>query len=245
MQQKTAPGHGLRQLGRFALIEQFAFIHQQHVAALFCFVEVGGAPEDQHPVTRQLVHHLPQLAAGNRVHAHAGFIQQEHLRFAHQRAGQPQLLLHPAGKFARQPVGERAEGSKRQQTLEGFLPGFAGNAAQIGIQVQVFHYRQIFVQTKLLRHIAEYAVERRVVFDRIEAKHAGTAFIRLQQSRQHPHQRGFARAVRPHQPGHIAFLDRTVQRRDRRFSHSREAFDQIIELDNRIIHVVPRRLRSR
>ncbi len=191
------------------------------------------------------MHHLPQFTAGNRVHADAGFIQQQHLRFAHQRAGQPQFLLHPAGELARQPVGERAERGKFQQAGEGFLPGFAGDAAQVGVQVEVFHHRQVFVQTKLLRHIAEYAVERRVVFDRIESKHAGTAFIRLQQSRQHPHQRGFTRAVRPHQPGHIAFLNRTIQRCDRRFSHSREAFDQIVELDNRVIHVVPRRLRSR
>ena len=46
VQQEAAPGHALRQRRRLALIEQFAFVHQQHVPALFRFVEVGGAPED-------------------------------------------------------------------------------------------------------------------------------------------------------------------------------------------------------
>ena len=240
VQQEAAPGHALRQRRRLALIEQFAFVHQQHVPALFRFVEVGGAPEDQHPVARQLVHHLPQLAAGNRVYADAGLVQQQHLRLAHQRAGQPQLLLHPAGELARQPVGERAERGKLQQAREGFLPRFAGDAAQVGVQVQVFHHRQVFIQAKLLRHIAEHGVERAVVLYRIQAQHAGRSFIRLQQPCQHPHQRGLSRTVRADQAGHIALLDGAVQRRDRRLIHPLKAFNQTVELNNRVIHVVPR-----
>ena len=149
-------------------------------------------------------------------------------------------MLHPAGELARQPVGERAERGKFQQAGEGFLPGFAGDAAQVGVQVQVFHHRQVFIQAKLLRHIAEHGVERAVVFYRIQAPHAGRSFIRLQQPRQHAHQRGLSRTVRADQAGHVAFPDGAVQRRDRRFVHPCEAFDQIVELDNRIIHVVPR-----
>ena len=240
MEEETASGHALRQRRWLALIKQLAFVHKQHVPALFRFVEVGGAPEDQHPVACQLVHHLPQLTAGDGVHADAGLVQQQDLWFADERTGQPQLLLHPAGELARQPAGERAEGGELKQAGEGFLPGFAGHAAQVGIQVQVFHHRQIFIQTKLLRHIAEHGVERAVVFDRVKAKHAGCAFIRLQQAGQHPHQRGFACAVRADQAGHIAFLNGAVQRGDRRFVHPCEAFDQIVELDNRVIHVVPR-----
>ena len=79
-----------------------------------------------------------------------------------------------------------------------------------------------------------------VILDRVKTEHAGRSFIRLQQPGQHPHQRSFPRAVRADQPGHIAFLDSAVQRRDGRFVHSREAFNQIIELNNRVIHVVPR-----
>ena len=183
MQQEAAPGHALRQRRRLALIKQFAFVHQQHVPALFRFVEVGGAPEDQHSVARQLVHHLPQFAARNGVYADAGLVQQQHFRLANQRAGQPQLLLHPAGELARQPVGERAEGGKLQQAREGFLPRFAGDAAQVGVQVQVFHHRQIFIQAKLLRHIAEHGVKGSVILDRVKTEHAGASFIRLEQPR--------------------------------------------------------------
>ena len=61
--QETASGHALGQLRRFSLIKQLAFVHQQHIATLLGFIQIGGAPEDQHSVTGQLVHHLPQLAA--------------------------------------------------------------------------------------------------------------------------------------------------------------------------------------
>ncbi|MNP25157.1 hypothetical protein D3C76_1179520 [compost metagenome] len=80
-----------------------------------------------------------------------------------------------------------------------------------------------------------------VVFDRVESQHAGRAFIGFQQPGKHAHQRGFTRAVRANQPGHIAFLQGAVQRCDGGFIHARKAFHQIIELDNRIIHVGPHR----
>ena len=162
--EETAPGHGLRQRRRLTLVEQFAFVHQQHVAALFRFIEIGGAPQDQHAVAGQLVHHLPQLAARDRVDADAGLIQQQYFRVAHQGTGEPQLLLHAAGKLACQPFGERAKGGELQQTVENFLPRLAGDAAQVGVQGQVFHHRQIFIQAEFLRHIAEHRVQGAVVF---------------------------------------------------------------------------------
>ena len=149
-------------------------------------------------------------------------------------------MLHPAGELARQTIGEGTEGGEGQQTGESLLTGFTGHATQIGVQIKVFHHRQVFIETKLLRHIAEHGVECTVIFNRIEPEHAGRPFIGLKQACQHPHQRGFACAVRTNQPGYIAFLDGAVQRRDGRFFHAREAFDQIVEPDNRVIHVVPR-----
>ena len=73
-------------------------------------------------------------------------------------------MLHTAGELARQPFGERAKGGKIQQAVENFLPCLAGDAAQVGVQGQVFHHRQIFIQAELLRHIAEHRVQGAVVF---------------------------------------------------------------------------------
>ncbi len=78
--------------------------------------------------------------------------------------GEAQLLLHPAGKLACQPFGEWTKGGELQQAVENFLPRLAGDAAQVGVQGQVFHHRQIFIQAELLWHIAEHRVQGAVVF---------------------------------------------------------------------------------
>ncbi|MNP31170.1 hypothetical protein D3C76_1242800 [compost metagenome] len=75
-----------------------------------------------------------------------------------------------------------------------------------------------------------------IVVDRVQPQHAGGAFIGLQQPGQHPHQGGFARAVRADQPGDVAFLQRTVERRDGGLLHPGKAFNQPGELDHRVTH---------
>ncbi|SRN48753.1 Uncharacterised protein [Shigella flexneri] len=60
------------------------------------------------------------------------------------------------------------------------LTCLAGDAAQIRVQIEVLHHREIFIQTKFLRHIAEHGVQRAVVFDRIKANHRGTAAVGFQ-----------------------------------------------------------------
>ncbi|MNT01595.1 hypothetical protein D3C72_1360670 [compost metagenome] len=99
--QHRAPGHALGEIFRCAAEQQFPFIEQQHFTALFRFVQIGSAPQDQHAVVGQLMHHAPQLAARDRIDADAGLIEQQHLRLPDQRTSQPKLLLHAARQFAR------------------------------------------------------------------------------------------------------------------------------------------------
>ncbi|MNC22723.1 hypothetical protein D3C75_707300 [compost metagenome] len=110
------------------MVEQFAFVHQQHVAALLGFIEIRRAPQNQHAVTGQFVHHLPQFAARNRVYADAGFIEQQHFWLADQGAGEAELLLHAAGELPGKPGGKRPKGGEFQQALKGvfaFLARYA------------------------------------------------------------------------------------------------------------------------
>ena len=169
---------------------------------MFGLIKIRGAPEDQHAVVGQFMHHTPQFAARDRIDAHPRLIQQQHLGLAYQRTGQPQLLLHAAGKLAGQAIGKVSEIGKFQQLLEGSLARFAGDAAQIGIQRQVFHHRQVFIQAEFLRHIAKNGVQLTILGDRIQSGDAQLAAAGFQQPGQHAQQRGFARAVRPDQAGH-------------------------------------------
>ena len=182
------------------------------------------------------MHHLPQFAARDGVDADAGFIKQQDFRFADQGAGQTKFLLHAAGKLARQPAGKGAEGGKFQQPGEGFFPRLAGHAAQIGVERQVFHHRQIFIQAEFLRHIAEHRVQGAIVGNRVVADDRCAACVGLQQPGEHAHQGGFSRAVRAHQTGYIAGVNGAVQRRDGRAVHAGKAPGQAAQRNDVLAH---------
>ena len=118
---------------RFALINDFSLIEQQHIAALFCLIQIRGTPEDQHAVIGESVHHPPQFAAGDRIDSHTRLIEQQHLRLPEQCAGQPELLFHAAGEFARHAAGKTGQVSKGQQAVKNSLLFMVRQAAQFGI----------------------------------------------------------------------------------------------------------------
>ena len=79
-------------------------------------VHVGGADDHaQVLVVDQLPHDLPLVAPRQRIDAHAGLVQQQQVRRAHQRAGQPQLLFHAAGQLAGRAAAEARQVGHLQQ----------------------------------------------------------------------------------------------------------------------------------
>jgi hypothetical protein len=67
------------------------------------------------PFVGQRLHHAPQILAADRVDAHAGLVQQQHLGPRHQRTGKAQLLLHAAGELAGQAFGKGGKPREVQQ----------------------------------------------------------------------------------------------------------------------------------
>ena len=212
LNQKTPPRHAAGQfLGR-TVVKDAAFVEQHDRGAAFGFVQIRRAPNDADALIDQLVDHLPQLAPRDRIDAHAGLVEQQQPRRVDQRAGQPELLLHAAGKLARQPVGEGGQAGKGEQTFEDPLSFQPDHAPQIGVQVEVFLDGQIFVQPEPLRHVA----------DRLpDAPHAGgieaadrhAPRVREHQRRQQPQQRRLAGAVRTDQAGHLRRRSESSRRR--------------------------------
>ena len=192
------------------------------------------------------MHHAPQLAARDRIDADARFVQQQHLGFAHQRVGQSQFLLHAAGQLARQTPGEAGQIGEFQQPFEGLAAKIAGDAAQIGVQRQVLHHRQILIQPEFLRHVAEDRMQLAILADRIQPGDPQFAAAWLQQPGQHAQQGGFAGAVRADQPDDRAAVQGGGQAGDRRFLKRREALFQPCQLDGvRLFHGRPQGLAKR
>ena len=132
------------------------------------------------------------------------FIEKQDLRAMQQRAHQRQLLFHPSGKAARQPVPKRFHAGHAQQLRCERRAFGAQNAEQIGVEIHVFPDGEVQVQAEFLRHIADAVFDGLRFAHDIVAGHAGAAFAGIQQAAEHAQRRGFARAVRPDEAEDLA-----------------------------------------
>ena len=73
---------------------------------------------------------------------------------------------------------------------------FSVQTVDLSEKDQVLAYRQILVERKALRHVANLAFDRLGVSPHIDAQYGGIAFTRREQPTQHADRRGFAGAVR-------------------------------------------------
>ena len=226
--------HSPGKVARRPLEQQPAVIQQIDAVALLGFVEIGGGPQYADAFAGQFLHHRPQFAARDRVYAHARFVEQHQLRRADQRAGQAQLLLHPARKPARQPVLEPGEVGEGKQAGEGLLPLLGRQGAQLGIKVEILAHRQVFVEAEALGHVAELLQHRsgRAAHDR------HFAFVGREQPGQHADQRGLARAVRADEAGDRSRLHRDGDAVQRGGGHALEALDEVRPGGDRFGHRV-------
>ena len=117
--------------------------------------EGDGRPFQLVDMQDQVVHDFPRL----RVERAERFVHQQHLRPAHQRAGDGDALLHAAGKLVRPGVGGGVEAHQCQQGVGaaggGFDIGFADVFAamrQTAAELDVLHHRQPRVQAVMLEH---------------------------------------------------------------------------------------------
>ena len=207
VREKTAPAHRCAERRGLAFFERLAFVQQQHAVAAFGLVQVGGREQHAHALAfHQPVHDLPQLAPRHRVDADGRLVQQQQLRRAHQRAGEAQLLLHPARQAPRQARSERRKAGHLHQLR--VAPGALGarHALQVGVQVEVLPHAQVLVQAEALRHVAQTRLHLERLLRGVEPQHADAPLVGREQSGGEPHQRGLAGAVRADQSHHLAAL---------------------------------------
>ncbi len=153
------------ELGRRSLRQQPALMQQQHVAAAGRLVEIGGGPHDGHSVGPPFLQHRgndrPQIPARCGIHTDRRLVEQQQPRPRQQRAGQTELLLHPAGKLAGQTRGERAETGEAQQPRHALGAQSRGHRMQVGEQVEVLGDAQVLVEAEALRHVADRRMRQR------------------------------------------------------------------------------------
>ena len=113
----------------------------------------------------------PEFPTRRRIDADRRLIQQQQPRPRQQRAGQAELLLHPAGKLPGQPFRERAKAGETQQPRDTLGAQCCGHRMQIGEQVEVLGDAQLLVQAEALRHVADCRMRRRGVGRHVVAEY--------------------------------------------------------------------------
>ena len=74
-----------------------ALVQQGDAGAALGFIEVRSRHQDRDARCQKLRQQLPEFATRNRINTGRGFVEQNHLRLVHQRAGQGEFLFHAAG----------------------------------------------------------------------------------------------------------------------------------------------------
>jgi hypothetical protein len=209
--EEGAPTHRRAEACRAALAKALSGMHQDHLVTALRLVEIGRAQQHAHALLLHLpVDDGPKLAAGYRVDTHRRLIQQQQARRAHQRAGQPELLLHAARQAAGQAARERGQtGHVHQFPVARAAPGMR-HTLQVRIQVQVLLHAQVFIQAKPLRHVTDRGLHLERLRDNIDVQCANLPRVRKQQSRRQPHKCSLAGAVGSDEPGDLARADADV-----------------------------------
>ena len=223
----------LANLLRCAARQRTPLVQQHGFAATLGFVQIRRADDDGHAAARrQARDDVPEFPARKRVHAHRRLIQQQQARRRHQRANQPELLLHAAGKLPRQPRREGRHGAHVQQFAVARRARGVRHALEVGVEVQVLLHAQVFIQAKLLRHVANVRLRSRRHGRRWRAaRKRQRARIGAQQPGDDAQQRRFARTVgaeqRRHAPGRHG-KRHAVQRTQRAASLGAELLDDAL-----------------
>ena len=135
---EAASPHPFGERGRSPIADQPSLMHQQHGAASFGLVQIGGAEEHGHALgLHDPVDNAPKLAARHRIDADRRLVEQQKSGNAHQGAGETEFLFHSARQFARQPIRERREAGHMQQF--GIARRTIGrrNILKIGIKIEI------------------------------------------------------------------------------------------------------------
>ncbi len=141
-------------LGRRADLLDRAGMHQRDAMAAFRLVEIRCGHENRQAVGGQMRERVPELAPRDRIDAGRRLVEQQHLRFRHQRARQRELLLHAAAQPAGQPIGEAIHVEHLQVAMPAPIDLVARHATQVADVLNVLADGEIGIEAECLRQVA-------------------------------------------------------------------------------------------
>lgn len=176
--------------------QHVALVEHVNFGCHFRFVHVGGAHKDRQVlILHKLPDDFPKLPPGQGIHPHRRFIQEQKVRRPDEGAGKAQLLLHAAGKLAGEAAGEPFEAHHFQKFLVPGRPRLLRHPVEVGVEVHIFLDREIFIETELLGHVGNAALDLLGVLHAVFTQHREAAIRRIHEPRNEAHEGGLPGAI--------------------------------------------------
>src|SRR5574341_510055 len=180
--------------------------HEPDPCTALGFIQVGGRNKDCHPFLEKIVEDPPEVPAGDGVHAVRRLVQKKHFGRMDQGAGKAEFLLHAARELAREPLPEGCQVAETEETLDPRRPLSPRHVVEIGVEDDVLHHRQVFVQPETLGHVPDLFLDALVFGENGVTGHPRLTGCGLHDRREEPHGRGLPRPIRPHKTIELALF---------------------------------------
>ena len=190
------------------------------------------------PALRELVDQLPEAAAGGRVDAARGLVEEDDLRLVEDRAAERQPLLPAHGQRPRQASLASLEAGHLEHPGQAAVDRLPGQPVGAAEKADVLGDGEVLVERELLGHVADDLLDPLGLAADVEPADRGGAGGRVEKAAEHPDGRGFAGPVGPQEAEDGAALDLEAHGVDG--GERAEPLGQRLHFDGMIRHGRPR-----
>src|SRR5437773_1336523 len=184
-----------------------ALVDEAERVAQLRLVHVVGRHENRGALVGQPPDDRPERPPRDRIDARGGLVEEDELRAVHERAREREPLPVAAGQLAGELARVPHEIAEAEHPLDLCRPLGAWDHVDARVKGEVLFDRQVVVERKALRHVADGRLDALGVAPQIDPEHAALPLGRLEDPAQHAERRGLPGAVGPEKPVQLATAD--------------------------------------
>src|SRR5438477_5858620 len=188
--------------------------------------------EHRYAAAGELEQQVPQLAPRDRIDSRGRLVEEQHARPMHERRGEREALLPPAGKRGGEPVAIRSDVRQLDCPLLSLAPFGAFQPIDRAEEVEVLVDGEIAIKRERLRHVADVLANELALLLDVIAVDEGVPFGRHKEAAENADQRRFAGSVRPEEAEDLAARD--LQRDVVERANVAEVFRHTLHVDTEV-----------